>query len=168
MVLEFYYLVFCVIVVKVFGELNYESNLEKSIRNHEVQRLESLHPMQVLSPSSPNFQTLSMQQQLVTFQVYYSNHCNNNNLMSYYFGELFGDCNKNGTSSFSESFTIQSNGNLTIEASIYNNTQCNGTPSKDIAKTGSNCMSSNNNSVSLKSYSVTNSIPPLPGGILFR
>ena len=162
--IRFSFSVFCMIICKFSVELNYRSILEETFRNHMHKPAISL----TLSTSPSNLRQLSTtQQQWLNYRYYSSINCNNDDYLTYYGSTLFGGCTQEGGESFSESASI-SNGNVVFTLSIYSNTQCSGTPLRAETNTQPSCTNNNGSETTIKIYSVTNNLPPLPGGFLTR
>jgi hypothetical protein len=90
-----------------------------------------------------------------------------------YFSSSFGYCAQNNyTSSYIISDVSLSNGNVSYTDTEYNtNSQCSGSPSQVVTGTFPQCIAPNETGPSWASYgfySITNSIPPLPAGLLYR
>ena len=115
---RFSFSVFCMIICKFSGEVNYRS---ETFRNHKPAL--SL----TLSSSPSNLRQLSIQQQWLNSKQYSSINCKSDGYPTYYGSTLFGGCTQEGAESVAESVSI-SNGNVIFTASIYSNTQCSGNP----------------------------------------
>ena len=100
---------------------------------------------------------------------YSSNNCGGT--IQLYYSSSFGYCEqKNDTSSYIISEILLSNGNWSYTDTEYNtNSQCSGSPSQVVTGTFPECSNEITSfGLSYGGYSITNSIPPMPAGVLYR
>jgi hypothetical protein len=111
---------------------------------------------------------MSVQQQWLNVKTFSTTGCQSNSLESYQ-SVAVGICTQNDTSSsYINSVTALSNGNYSITESSYTGTQCSGTPLNVVTFTVRPGCQNSDTSYSVEYYSITNSIPPLPAGLLYR
>ena len=161
------FLFFGITIGAFAGELNNEYNHQGVIRKLLSLQPKFSHqlPIQPFESSSPpTLRRLSSQLQWLNFKMYDSLNCKGD-IVSYISSSNDG-CIQNGTSSYYVSASTLTDVELILTKSSYSNTQCSGTPSNVVTMTEPSCT--NSNGTSLQIYSITNSIPPLPGGTFFR
>ena len=156
------------------GELFVSKKLN-SIRDHLLQRstdAQSLQYTVVESSSSPlSVRKMSVQQQWVNAKLFSGKDCQSN-AVYFYLSIATGICIQNDTSSsYISSASALPNGNFSVTQSFYSDVQCSGDPSQNETGTIPNSCCINSDGTPEESwiyYSITNSIPPMPGGILSR
>lgn len=172
MALKLCFSVFWTFIFNSCAEHNYIFNRGETIRNHSVLGSKFSHRISAIPfISSPptNLRKLLLQQQWLNYKLFSSTNCSSDYFM-FYESYLLGDCVHIGESSFNFTASAVSNGEIKVTESSFNNTECSGIPLKVVTKVGPSC--SNDKSISWvqsrQLYSTTNSIPSLPGGLLFR
>ena len=112
--------------------------------------------------------TVANSKQWINSYAYSSNNCGGT--IQSYSSSSFGFCEqKNDTSSYIAEVLL-SNGNLSYTDTVYNtNSQCKGSPSQVVTGTFPQCSNEiTSTGLSNGGYSITNSIPSMPAGVLFR
>jgi Protein of unknown function (DUF3430) len=155
------------------GEQSLLSKKLNSIQDQLFQRLEfaqNMQPIKVSSSLTPSkVRKMSVQQQWINIKYLNGKDCPSNLVQGY--GSLAtGICIQNDTSSsYISSASALPNGDYSLTESFYTGVQCSGNPSKVETQTRPSCLNSDSTSGgSTQIYSITNSIPPLPGGLLRR
>jgi hypothetical protein len=175
LLLQFYFYGFCTVIYNCSGQLNFNYSPTKKFRDLLFLRSELVDDGMILPLASTSTSTSEQSKfrqmsanskQWVNAKLYSSKNCPSSNI-EYYYSFSFGYCVQNGTSSYINSATALSNGNISATESFYTNAQCSGIPSEVIATTVQQSCSNDGDSSS-EIYSITNSIPPLPAGLLSR
>ena len=172
LLLQFYFYVFCTIIFTCSAEQNYDSSPTKKFGELLALRTEFSDGMMLQLTSSVSetskFRKMSTNtKQWVNGKTYSAINCPSKNLQAYVSFSI-GYCVQNGTSSSITSASSLSNGNYNITMSVYSNSLCSGTPSTTMTKTLKQNSCPNSGNSSSEYYSITNSIPPLPAGLLSR
>lgn len=165
LILIFCFSIFCDTVFEVAGELVVVSNPQETVQNHFALLSEFRSLLPLTPTSSLKHRKLSSQQQWLNFKYYSSNYCNSTYFMAYY-SESLGGCIRNGTSSFVTTASALSEEYYKVTKSSFNNSLCTGAPLNIFSIIEPTCNSQSDYSTLF--HSASNSVLPLPGGLLFR